>query len=153
MTHLLSVAEFLDTADIHVRFSAPSIDEAIPLLLLRPLAKECGGDAEAQRVIDAIVQREREGSTVCGSLALPHTRSSAVKSFVLSLGINAAGVIEGQAEPRLIIAFVSPEAKREDHLRLLATLARLSQNPAVVDQLTSATSAEQVEQILEVVGA
>jgi mannitol/fructose-specific phosphotransferase system IIA component (Ntr-type) len=153
MTQVLPVAEWLDTADIHLRFSAPSIDEAIPVLLRAPLTRECGADNVAQQVIDSTVKREREGSTVCGPVALPHTRNSAVKRFVLSLGINAGGVIEGHAEPRLIIAFVSPEAKREDHLRLLATLARLSQNPTVVNQLTSATSAEQVEKILETAGA
>ena len=90
---------------------------------------------------------------MCGPVALPHARHSAVRRFVLSLGINAGGVIEGHAEPRLIIAFVSPEAKRDDHLRLLATLARLSQNRAVVDQLTSATTAEQIAEILGAVGA
>ena len=152
MTQVLPVAEWLDTADFHLRFAAPSIDEAIPLLLRAPLTRECGDDNAAQQVIDSIVKRERDGSTVCGPVALPHTRTSAVKRFVLSLGINARGVIEGQAEPRLILAFVSPEAKREDHLRLLATLARLAQNPAVVDQLTSATSAEQVEKILDAAG-
>jgi mannitol/fructose-specific phosphotransferase system IIA component (Ntr-type) len=152
MTQGLPIPDLLDTADIHVRFSAPSIAEAIPPLLLAPLVRECG-DSVAQEIIDSIVKREGEGSTVCGPVALPHTRHSAARHFVLSLGINGGGVIEGQAEPRLIIAFVSPEAKREDHLRLLATLARLSQNPAVVDQLTSAASAEQVVKILGAAGA
>lgn len=153
MTQVLPVAEWLDAADIHLRFSAPSIDEAIPLLLRAPLTRECGDDLARQQIIDSIVKREGEGSTVCGPVALPHARNSAVKRFVVSLGINAGGVIEGHAEPRLIIAFVSPEAKREDHLRLLSGLARLAQNPAVVDQLTSATSAEQVGKILGAVSA
>lgn len=153
MTHGLPILELLDPADIHVQFVSSAVSEAIVQLLRAPLLRECRDEAVAQEVMDAVLKREAEGSTACGPVALPHARHPAVRRFVLAMGINAGGVIEGHAEPRLIFAFVSPEAKREDHLRLLAGLARFAQNPAVVDQLTSATSAEQVGKILGAVSA
>jgi len=47
---------------------------------------------------------------------------------------------------------ISPEGKREQHLQLLASLARLSQNPKVVDQIAAASSADQVIETMRRIG-
>ena len=147
MPAVLDLTEFLRADDIHLRFSAPSVIDAIPLLLRPALARRIGDRNVAEQIIEAAVKREGETSTRCGSLSLPHTRSTAVPAFVLALGSNAAGVI-GEPEPRLIFAFVSPEAQRDQHLQLLATLARLSQNSRMVASIAAATSAGEVIQLL-----
>ena len=147
MAAVLDLTEFLRADDIHLRFSAPSVIDAIPLLLRPALERRIGDRNVVEQIIDAAVKRERETSTRCGSLSLPHARSSAVPSFIVALGSNPAGVT-GEPEPRLIFAFVSPEAQRDRHLLLLAALARLSQNTRMVGAIAGAASAEEVLQML-----
>ena len=146
---VLDLTEFLRADDIHLRFSAPSVIDAIPLLLRPALERRIHDRGVVEQIIDAAVKREGETSTRCGSLSLPHARSSAVPAFILALGSNAAGVI-GEPEPRLIFAFVSPEAERDRHLQLLATLARLSQNTRMVETIANAASTADVIALLSV---
>jgi len=144
MPAVLDLTEFLRAEDIHLRFAAQSLIEAIPLLLRPALARRVGDRNVVEQIIEAAVKREGETSTRCGSLSLPHARSSAVPEFIVALGANASGVIAGEAEPRLIFTFVSPEAQRDQHLQLLASLARLSQNAQLVSAIAGATSAGDV---------
>ena len=90
---------------------------------------------------------------MCGTLLLPHARTSRLDNFIVALGVNAGGAIDDHPTPRLIFAFASPEGKREQHLHLLASLARLSQNPKVVDQIAAATTPDQVIEALRSAGA
>jgi mannitol/fructose-specific phosphotransferase system IIA component (Ntr-type) len=144
MIATLPLTEMLDRGDIQLHFTAPSVVDAIPRLLRPALMRRLQDASTVDTIIDAAVKREQETSTMCGPLLLPHARSSKIENFILSLGVNAEGTIAGHPTPRLIFAFASPEGKREQHLQLLASLARLSQNPKVVDQIASATGADQV---------
>jgi len=138
------VVDVLRAADIHAGFRASSVIDAIPQLL-RPALMRHGVDAATiDEVISAAIRREQDTSTRCGPLALPHARTAAVRDFVVALGGNSGGVIEGEPQPRVIFAFVSPEDRREQHLQLLAALARLSQNEAIVEKIAAATSADQI---------
>jgi mannitol/fructose-specific phosphotransferase system IIA component (Ntr-type) len=152
MIATLPLTELLDRGDIQLHFSAGSVEEAIPRLLQPPLMRRIHDPAAVSAIIDGVLKREHETSTMCGALALPHTRSSNLDNFILSLGANAEGTIAGHRNPLLIFAFVSPEGKREQHLHLLAALARLSQNPKVVDQIAGASSTDQVIDALRSAG-
>jgi mannitol/fructose-specific phosphotransferase system IIA component (Ntr-type) len=134
----------LDRADIQLEFQTASVAEAIPRLLYPALMRRVHDPSVANEIVASAVKREEESSTRCGALLLPHARSPRVDNFVVSLGVNSKGTIAGQPTPRLIFAFASPEGKREQHLQLLASLARLSQNPNVVDQIVAASSVDQV---------
>lgn len=147
----VAVPEILDVRDIHLGFRAGSVIDAIPMLLLPPLERRFDR-ATAQTIVEDAVKREREGTTNCGALALPHARVAAVSDFVVTVGANSAGVIEGQAEPRIIFAFISPASKRQEHLTLLASLARLSQNANVVRQVIEAKAPEDVIDTLRAAG-
>jgi len=142
----MNVADLLEPGDIHLHFDAASIAEAIPRLLEPALLREFHDPAIAKTIVDSAVRREEESSTRCGgTVALPHARSSAVDKFVVTLGVR-------DIDPRLIFAFVSPEGQREQHLKLLASLARLSQNSKVVEQITSASKVDQVIDALRSAG-
>ena len=148
MQAVFDLTQLLRADDIHLGFQSASVTEAIPVLL-RPALERAFGDRDVvEPIIEAAVKREAETSTRCGSLSLPHARSSSVSTFILALGCNPNGVIAGDAEPRLMFAFVSPESQRDQHLQLLATLARLSQNARMVSAIAGATSAEEVLQLL-----
>ncbi|HYS55439.1 MAG TPA: PTS sugar transporter subunit IIA [Thermoanaerobaculia bacterium] len=152
MIATLPLTELLDRGDIQLHFQAGSVAEAIPLLLRTALMRRVHDASVVSEIVDAAVKREQEISTMCGAVSLPHARSSKLDNFVLALGANAEGTIAGRRDPRLIFAFVSPEGKREQHLQLLASLARLSQNPKVVDQIAAASGADQVIEALRSAG-
>ena len=140
--------ELLRVNDIHLHFEAASVIEAIPLLLRPALQRRIHESNVVDQIIDAAVKREEDTPTRCGSLSLPHARSDAVSDFILALGANSAGVVAGRPEPRLMFAFVSPDARREQHLQLLAGLARLSQNEHIVERICGARTGDEVLKIL-----
>ena len=148
MPATIDLTELLRADDVHLHFTANSVIDAIPLLLRPALERRLQDRNAIDRIIDAAVKREADTSTRCGSASLPHARSAAISDFVLSLGANSAGVIAGNPEPRIIFAFVSPEERRDQHLQLLAALARLSQNERLVEKIAAATNADQVIEIL-----
>ncbi len=61
-----------------------------------------------------------------------------VNQIIAAVGVNPDGVLTGRREPRIVIAFVSPEAGREEHLRFLSEAARLSRDPSRVDRIVNA---------------
>ncbi|HUJ15191.1 MAG TPA: PTS sugar transporter subunit IIA [Thermoanaerobaculia bacterium] len=148
MAPITDIAELLRADDIHLNFQAASVVDAIPLLLRPALTRRVKDSATVERAIDAAIAREHDTPTRCGPLGLPHARSSGVGEFIVALGANPAGVIAGQPQPRLIFAFVSPEELREQHLQLLAALARLSQNEWIVEKIAAASTPGQVFEAL-----
>lgn len=148
MPATVDLTELLRADDIHLHFSADSVVDAIPLLLRPALERRLHDRAAVEQIVDAAVKREQDTSTRCGALWLPHARSSALSDFILALGANSAGVIAGRPEPRLMFAFASPEGRREQHLQLLAALAKLSQNERIVEKIAGAASADQVIDVL-----
>lgn len=144
MPSTVDFTELLRVDDVHLHFEAASVIDAIPLLLRPALQRRIRDDKLVGQIIDAAVKREEDTSTRCGALWLPHARSAAISEFILALGANPAGVITGRPEPRLMFAFVSPDGRREQHLQLLAALAKLSQNERIVEKISGASSADQV---------
>jgi len=148
MPAIVDFTELLRTDDVHLGFAASSVIEAIPLLLRPALQRRIHDGNVVEQIIDAAVKREEDTSTRCGALWLPHARSAAISEFVLALGANPAGVITGHPEPRIMFAFASPDGRREQHLQLLAALAKLSQNERIVEKISGASSAEHVMEML-----
>ncbi len=152
MPGTLAITDLLRSEDIHLHFAAPTVIDAIPVLLGPALAHHVSNAGVRQEIIDAVIKRERDTATACGTLSLPHARHAMVDEFVVSVGANAGGVIEGQREPRIMFAFVSPERKREEHLHFLASLARLSQNRELTDRIASANDPDDVLAALRAAG-
>ena len=151
MPGTLTITDLLRREDVHVHFVAPSVVDAIPVLLEPALEHHVRADIRDE-IVAAVVKRERETATTCGMLSLPHARNEHVHHFIVAVGANAGGVIPDHAEPRIVFAFVSPEKKREEHLHFLASLARLSQNRELVDRIASANEADDVIAALRTAG-
>lgn len=143
MPGTIAITDLLRLEDIHVRFAAPSIIDAIPVLLQPALDHHVRSDVRDE-IVASVIRREQETATTCGTLSLPHARNAHVHRFVVAVAANASGVVAGQPEPRIIFAFVSPDAKREEHLHFLASLARVSQNRALIDRIAGASDAGDV---------
>ena len=99
-------------------------------------------------VFDALLQRERLGSTGLGrGIALPHARMSQVHKAVGAFIKIPTGVdfdaVDGQPVD-LAFAMLVPEKATDDHLKLLAQLAKMFSNTDFCDALRNALSAEQL---------
>ncbi len=87
----------------------------------------------------------------CG-LALPHARLNGVKRLTFALGRTPEPVIwgaKGSWPVQFIFLLAVPATDAAGYLHLLASLARLGQQPQILDQLRAAESAEAVLAVLE----
>jgi PTS system nitrogen regulatory IIA component len=90
----------------------------------------------AREIFDALLQRERLGSTGIGNgIAIPHGKLARIKSI---FGIFARlerpidfDALDG-APVDLVFLLITPEASGADHLKALACAARVLRDPGVV---------------------
>jgi len=105
-------------------------------------------DLTQDGVFDALLQRERLGSTGLGKgIALPHARmpqvTQAVGAFIQIPGGVDFDAVDNQPVD-LAFALLVPENATDEHLKLLAQLARMFSNPDFCNALRSATASEEL---------
>ncbi len=108
---------------------------------------------EAREIYDALLQRERLGSTGLGrGIAVPHVKFRSLRNIV-SLFARLDDPIDFDAHDNapvdLIFLLLAPEHASGDHLRALARLSRLMREPATLEQLRSAKGASELRAILD----
>jgi mannitol/fructose-specific phosphotransferase system IIA component (Ntr-type) len=138
----MQLIDLLTADDVVFGIRAADIGAAAATLLRITLPRHGIDPAETERLVQAVLARERETPTLCGAIAIPHARDARVKEFLVAVGINR------EAVPRVLIAFLSPEARRAEHLDLLARLARLSRDQAAISAIAAATTAEAVLEVI-----
>ena len=144
----MQLIDLLTADDVVFAIRGADVGAAAASLLRTTLPRHGIERAETERLVQAVLARERETPTLCGAIAIPHARDARVKDFLIAIGINPDGVVEGEATPRVLIAFLSPEARRAEHLDLLARLARLSRDNAAISAIAAATTAEAVLEVI-----
>lgn len=143
--------QFLDLMtpnDVVFGIRGADIGAAAASLLRSALPHHGLEPAEVERLVQAVLARERETPTLCGAIAIPHARDAKVKDFIIAIGINRDGVVEGQATPRVMVSFLSPAARRNEHLDLLARLARLSRDNGTISAIAAAGGPAAVLEII-----
>lgn len=105
---------------------------------LQELSEKAGemSGLPAREIFDALLQRERLGSTGIGNgIAIPHGKLARIKSI---FGIFARlerpidfDALDG-APVDLVFLLIAPEASGADHLKALACAARVLREPGVV---------------------
>lgn len=104
-------------------------------------------------VIDAILEREKLGSTGIGQgVAIPHGKTNAVTEQIGAFGISQKGVefnsLDGEPV-NLIFLLVGPVEVAGQHLKALARISRLFKDKFFRQALKEAKSAEDVIKIIE----
>lgn len=107
---------------------------------------------ESREIYNAIVQRERLGSTGLGrGIAVPHVKFRALRRMVC-LFARLDEPIDFDAsdgEPvDLIFLLLAPEHASGDHLKALARISRLVREPLLLERLRSATDATSLRTVL-----
>ncbi|PWB83381.1 MAG: PTS IIA-like nitrogen-regulatory protein PtsN [Methylocystaceae bacterium] len=106
----------------------------------------------AREIFDALLQRERLGSTGIGNgIAIPHGKLARIKTI---FGIFARlerpiefDALDG-APVDLIFLLITPESSGADHLKALACAARVLRDPSVVATIRSTRDASALYSII-----
>ncbi|MDJ0780284.1 MAG: PTS IIA-like nitrogen regulatory protein PtsN [Gammaproteobacteria bacterium] len=103
-------------------------------------------------VFDCLLARERLGSTGLGNgIAIPHGRLKLGKK-TLAAFIQLETAIDYDASDKLpvdlLFALIVPEESTDEHLQILAKLAEMFSQQAIVTKLRTANSAEDLYSIL-----
>src|SRR5262245_2621282 len=96
---------------------------------------------DGRDILEALLQRERVGSTAVGrGIAIPHGRLAGLER-ILSLFARLEQPVDFEApdeEPvDLIFVLLAPEHAGADHLKALARVSRLLREPQTIERLRS----------------
>ena len=120
-------------------------------LLAKNIASSNNGIAQID-VIDCLISRERLGSTGLGNgIAIPHGRlkfcEKTVATFIqLKNGIDYGAIDNMPVD--LIFALIVPEESTDEHLQILAILAKMLSETETVDKLRNSKTAKEIFSIL-----
>ncbi len=120
--------------------------------LIQPLAGLLAGDGDIGLVRDALIARERLGTTALGQgVAIPHGRSASLEgaraAFVRLAEPIDFGAGDGQRVD-LVAALVVPAQFTDQHLKLLAELAEMFSDPDTTGALRAAPDAAALRRLL-----
>lgn len=103
-------------------------------------------------VLDAVFTREQTRSTGIGSgIAIPHGKCKAVKELVMSFGVASEGIDFASVDGKpvtIVILLVSPADQTGPHIQALARISRLMLDLQFRQSLETATSADEVYELL-----
>jgi len=140
----MRLTDFLQTDTIEMHLKGTSKED-----ILRELANilvSAGRIKNAAVIQTALLEREGLGSTGVGhGVAIPHCRCPEVSQPQVAFGRSDGDVdfssVDGDPA-RLFFLLVAPENGNNDHLHLLAKIARLMKDPAIRRELLSLDSGE-----------
>jgi PTS system nitrogen regulatory IIA component len=123
--------------------------------LLEYIAEKAANELQIARseIYNQLLERERLGSTGLGEgFAVPHARLNNLDQthacFVkLDEPINYDAIDRQPVD--LVFVILIPEASTEEHLRILASLAKIFSDQAVCDQIRNTESTEQILDIIQ----
>ncbi len=144
--------DFLHEENILVGLKATTKEEAIESLV-DALIRTNHLDADRQRLLDSVLEREAQVSTCFGGgLAVPHGILETGESMVGAMGISREGLNFDTPDGRPVhcmVVLATPENERNRHLQVLAALARaVGSDPNVQRQLFNAASPAHAYDIL-----
>jgi fructose-specific phosphotransferase system IIA component len=107
---------------------------------------------KSDEVVDALLQREKLGSTGIGQgVAIPHCRCDAVKEHIAMLGISHPGIdfatLDGKPV-NLVFLLLCPADANGQHLQIMARVSRLFKDRSFRQSLLEAKSSADVAAII-----
>ncbi|WP_129337067.1 PTS sugar transporter subunit IIA [Cellulomonas endophytica] len=103
--------------------------------------------------VEAMAERERSISTYMGSLlAIPHGTNEAKKDIrrsAVCLVRYAEAIDWGRGPVRIVVGIAGAE---DEHLEILSSIASVFTDPAEVDKVLTAGTADEIQAILEANG-
>ena len=147
----MKVLDFLSGDSVTIDLKSATKKDAVAELC--QLLQSTSKIKDANTVLDALMQREKLGSTGIGQgVAIPHAKSDSSERLVGALGISKKGVnfesLDGEPV-NLIFLLVAPPDSAGPHLKALARISRLLKDKFFRQALKEAKSLEEVQKIIQ----
>ena len=99
-----------------------------------------------------LLEREKlESTAIGGGLAIPHVRSDLVDDIKMTIAISKEGIdfdaIDGNPV-HFIVLIISPFAKANEYIAIIARFSRMVRNKKVVQKLLNCNSNQEAYQII-----
>lgn len=124
-----------------------AIDELVDLIAGAKLI------AEPESLRKVVWEREQQRTTGIGEgLAIPHGKSSSVKSLVVAMGRPAQPIDFGAIDNKpvkLIVLLASPPDRTSDHIQALGKISRLMADPKFRTAAYATESSDELFQLFE----
>ena len=146
----MKISEILSLSSILSSVECNSKKVAIELLAEK--ISDCDNGVSKIDVINCLVARERHGSTGIGNgIAIPHGRlkycKKTIAAFIhLNNGINYEAIDNMPVD--LIFALIVPEESTDEHLQILAVLAKMLSNKKNIEALRQSKNPKEIFAIL-----
>lgn len=148
---MMQVTDLLSVERIDCQSEAPSKKRALEKLS-NLIASGQNGLSETE-IFDSLISRERLGSTGLGhGVAIPHGRvknaEQTIGAFIkLSQGIDFDAI--DQQPVQLLFALLVPENSTDEHLQLLAQLAKMFSDDNLQQKLTAANDSREIFELIK----
>ncbi len=147
----MQIKDFLDKRAIEVKLKSQTKEEVLEeLVSLLEKTKQIDNREDFLKVIQ---EREELGSTGIGyNIAIPHARSSAIKSLVGALGISKEGINFDALDKEPVHLFFllgAPQNASGDYLKSLAIVSRFLRRKKAKQDLMEAETSKEVEEIIK----
>ncbi|HEX7063550.1 MAG TPA: fructose PTS transporter subunit IIA [Bacillales bacterium] len=141
----------IEEQNILFQLEAATQKEAIRSLVEKAAAN--GKISDVENTVQAVLNREEEGTTGFGKgIAIPHGKSDGVAEPVLMFAKTAEDLewnsMDGEPVQMIFLILV-PEESHQEHLQLLAKLARKLMHDDFIATLRETNDAEQLTAFLE----
>jgi PTS system nitrogen regulatory IIA component len=146
----MKIVEFL-RADAVIASLSGQTGQVVLSELCHPLA--AAHRADAQKLLDTLLEREKLGSTGIGEgVAIPHGKVPGLPGLMASFGRSIQGIdfraIDGRST-HLFFTLFAPENSAGAHLKALARISRIFKNPAFREAIMRARTGEEIYRLIE----
>ena len=133
---------------------AASERDDVVLELVRSLEKAGKlADADAEKIVAAVIKRENEASTGIGKgVSVPHVKHASIKDVVAAVGCSKEGIDFSSLDKQpvyTVIILLSPADSADKHLQAMENIFRNLQKDDFRRFLRQAQTAEQVRETIE----
>lgn len=146
----MKLLDYLDPSHIALNLGGSDKEEVLSALV--KVVADQGTIAKPGLLFDSLMEREELGSTGIGhGVAIPHCRSKELTQPVVVFGRTESDVnfesIDGKAA-RIFFLLVAPENGENEHLHLLAKIARLMRDAVIRERLLALQTPAEVLELL-----
>ena len=147
----MKIVDFLDKGCVLQELNGKD-KSGVLMELITPL-KDKVPSLDLERVHDVLMEREQLGSTGIGDgIAIPHGKLEGLDCVSLVVGRSSAGVDFASLDHKpahIFFLVLAPENVAGMHLRILAHVSRLLQNPSFRDSFMYATDRDALWALLQ----
>lgn len=139
--------------ETHINLDLKQTSKKKVLVELLEFVAKCGRLKDKRALCNAILKRERLGSTgIGGGVAIPHAKLNKLRDFILVFARHNAGVDFGALDgekTHLFFLLASPHQEVGSHLKILSDIARLVKDKFIVDRLKTLKNKKEIIRLIK----